>query len=304
MTDITAGELVFDYASIPDDSRDVARDIALDIKPRLRRAAEDVIAIGNGLIQAKAALPHGFFGRWAYDEFGLTAKTTERFVGVAQLAERMGAESDNLSHLLPSVLYELAKPSTPAKAVEKVIDLSRSLAETGERVTVAQARREIRRLRQPTQPQTNGTGKVTLSPVAASPGGTQATAAATCRACHRQLTDPDSIAAGIGHTCAQREQMAGGGDGNDTDTDADEPRTVELVDDLPVYGLADDDVFATAELTAEQKRGARNILRTIGYGIGYLQPHPAARELGIEQEWQAAWEAIQALVKELEAISQ
>lgn len=315
MTDIIASDLLFDYASIPDDSRDVARTVALDIKPRLRRAAEDVIAVGRGLIRAKAALPHGFFGKWAYDEFGLTAKTTERFVDVAQLAERMGAESDNLSHLLPSVLYELAKPSTPAKAVENVLKLSATLAETGERVTVKQARGEIRRLRQPTQTNVGGAhiplrkagegGAASVSTGDSMP----ATPTAICRRCHRPLSDPATAAAGIGHICATHEQRGGGGDGEGETT------AVAHTDEMPVYEsieqivdyVSDDDVWTPAQrpvLTPAQKRGAANLLRTIGYGVDYFQPHPADRELGIEHLQEAAWEAIQALIAELEAISQ
>ena len=312
MTDIIASDLLFDYASIPDDSRDVARTVALDIKPRLRRTAEDIFAIGAGLLRAKAALPHGYFGRWAYDELGLTSKTAQRFMNVA---ERLDAEHDNLSLLNPSILYLLAQDSTPPAAVGEVIRLNTQLVEQGERgVTVGQARGEIRRLRQPTQ--TTGGNHIPLrkagegGAASVSTGDSMpATPTAICRRCHRPLSDPATAAAGIGHICATHEQRGGGGDGEGETT------AVAHTDEMPVYEsieqivdyVSDDDVWTPAQrpvLTPAQKRGAANLLRTIGYGVDYFQPHPADRELGIEHLREAAWEAIQALVKELEAISQ
>ena len=308
-------ELVFDYTSIPDNSRDVAMQVAVDIKPRLRRTAEDIFAIGRGLLRAKAALPHGFFSRWAYDELGLTSKSAQRFM---QVAERLESESDNLSHLLPSVLYQLAQADTPPAAVGEVIRLNTELRAQGERgATVAQTQEVIRRLRPAGASATvslrragNETPQTTRR-TGDSMAATHSTA--TCRACHRPLTDPASALAGIGPCCALREQMAGGTDG------ADEPEASatgidgnwqSLTEEMPVYSLSDDDVDIddapthTAALTALQRNAARNLLRTIGYGINYFQPHPAAAEFGVEREWQAAWNAIQMLKTRLEAISQ
>ena len=311
-------ELVFDYTSIPDNSRDVAMQVAVDIKPRLRRTAEDIFAIGRGLLRAKAALPHGFFSRWAYDELGLTSKSAQRFM---QVAERLESESDNLSHLLPSVLYQLAQADTPPAAVGEVIRLNTELRAQGERgATVAQTQEVIRRLRPAGASATvslrragNETPQTTRR-TGDSMAATHSTA--TCRACHRPLTDPASALAGIGPCCALREQMAGGSDGAGASTEPEASATgidgnwQSLTEEMPVYSLSDDDVDIddapthTAALTALQRNAARNLLRTIGYGINYFQPHPAAAEFGVEREWQAAWNAIQMLKTRLEAISQ
>ena len=327
-------ELVYDYASIPDNSREVAMQVAVDIKPRLRRTAEDIFAIGRGLLRAKDALPHGFFSRWAYDELGLTSKSAQRFMLVA---ERLESESDNLSHLLPSVLYQLAQADTPSAAVGEVIRLNTQLRAQGERgATVAQTQEVIRRLR-PSVPDIDDSEELPeLRPAGASatvplrragnetPQTTRRTgdsmaathSTATCRACHRPLTDPASALAGIGPCCALREQMAGGSDGAGASTEPEASATgidgnwQSLTEEMPVYSLSDDDVDIddapthTAALTALQRNAARNLLRTIGYGINYFQPHPAAAEFGVEREWQAAWNAIQMLKTRLEAISQ
>ena len=311
-------ELVFDYTSIPDNSRDVAMQVAVDIKPRLRRTAEDIFAIGRGLLRAKAALPHGFFSRWAYDELGLTSKSAQRFM---QVAERLESESDNLSHLLPSVLYQLAQADTPPAAVGEVIRLNTELRAQGERgATVAQTQEVIRRLRP-----TGASATVSLRRAGnESPQTTRRTgdsmaathSTATCRACHRPLTDPASALAGIGPCCALREQMAGGTDGADepgasaTGIDGNWQTFNPETDETPVYSLSDDDVdidaapTRTAAMTALQRNAARNLLRTMSYGIDYFKPHPADREFGIERERQAAWTAIQTLQRRLEAISQ
>jgi hypothetical protein len=304
MTDITLADLTFDYAIIPDDqARAIAQTVAADIKPRLRRTAEDIFAIGKGLLRAKDALPHGYFGRWAYDELGLTSRTAQRFM---QVAERLGNESDNLSHLLPSVLYQLAGDNTPPETVNAVIKLARA----GERVTVAQAREIVRRASPTPPPAGDSTIRVPLRMAGDSqPAPSQrtsdsmagATGTGTCRACHRPLTDPASVAAGIGICCARREQMTGGSDGAAEETDD----AITLTDDLPVYGLSDDDVIThRPALTPIQRSSVRNLLRTIGYGVSYFQPHPAAREFGIEEEWLTAWDAIQTLVQRMEEIAQ
>ena len=325
-TAITPEVLLFDYNSIPDNSREVAMQVAVDIKPRLRRTVEDIFAIGRGLLRAKDALPHGFFSRWAYDELGLTSKSAQRFM---QVAERLESESDKLSHLFPSVLYLLAQADTPPAAVGEVIRLNTELRAQGERgATVAQTQEVIRRLRPAVASTAAGvvsTGSTQAATVSLRRAGNETPqttrrtgdsmaathSTATCRACHRPLTDPASALAGIGPCCALREQMAGGSDGEGEQgasaTGIDSNWQI-LTEEMPVCSLSDDDVeidaapTRTAALTAVQRSAARNLLRTIGYGISYFQPHPTAAEFGVEREWQAAWNAIQTLQRRLEAI--
>ena len=42
------------------------------IKDRLTRQVKDIIATGHDLIEVKSKLPHGQFGRWLAQEFGMT----------------------------------------------------------------------------------------------------------------------------------------------------------------------------------------------------------------------------------------
>ena len=61
-----------------DAEADAARDTHGAELALLRRTAADIFIIGKGLIRAKKELPDGFFGRWAFDELGLTSRTAQR----------------------------------------------------------------------------------------------------------------------------------------------------------------------------------------------------------------------------------
>lgn len=110
-------ELYYDYSKVDEAHRDAVRRAAINIKPRLKRAAEDLFVIGKELQTTKALLPHGEYGTWLVAEFGLSERMAQRFVGVH---ERLGVKSDKLSFLPPSTLYLLAAPSTPDEAIQRV----------------------------------------------------------------------------------------------------------------------------------------------------------------------------------------
>lgn len=125
-----AVDLHYDYSTVAEAYREAVRRSALVIKPRLKRAAEDIFVIGKELNAAKVLLPHGEYTKWLDVEFGLSDRMAQRFVNVY---ERLGFKSDKLSDLPPSTLYLLAAPSTPdeaIKAVEQQLD-------AGERISVA-----------------------------------------------------------------------------------------------------------------------------------------------------------------------
>lgn len=106
------------------------------IKLRLRRTAEDIIAIGQDLISIKKSLPHGEFLPWIEREFEMKERTARNFISVAERFPKSAIIAD----FKPSVLYELAAPSTPPEVVQQVT----AKVEQGETVTVAQVK-ELRR---------------------------------------------------------------------------------------------------------------------------------------------------------------
>ena len=87
------------------------------IRTRLKRTAEDIVAIGQDLIVAKKIVGHGQFEIWVHTEFGMSPETAQNFMHVA---ERFGRESGIIPELPATILYLLAAPSTPEAVVEQV----------------------------------------------------------------------------------------------------------------------------------------------------------------------------------------
>ncbi len=81
------------------------------LKGRLKRTAEDIIAIGQDLIDVKKDLDHGEFQNWLKAEFDMTDRQARRFM---EVASRFGTRSDIMSDLTPTILYLIASPSTPS----------------------------------------------------------------------------------------------------------------------------------------------------------------------------------------------
>jgi hypothetical protein len=125
-----AVDLQYDYGRVVEAHRESVRRAALVIKPRLKRAAEDIFVIGKELNAIKSMLAHGEYTHWLDIEFGLSDRMAQRFVNVYA---RLGTKSDNLSDLPPSTLYLLAAPSTPDEAIRAV----EAQLDTGERISVA-----------------------------------------------------------------------------------------------------------------------------------------------------------------------
>ena len=106
------------------------------IKLRLKRTAEDIIAIGQDLILIKAELGHGQFLSWIEHHFEMTRYTAHNFMSVA---ERFGSNVE-IFHISPSIIYELATPSTPDSVIEEVT----AKVESGETVSVKEVK-ELKR---------------------------------------------------------------------------------------------------------------------------------------------------------------
>jgi hypothetical protein len=112
------GSLRYDYNRISDESvRERVRQAAVQIKPRLKRAAEDLFVIGQELVAVKEELPHGEWGDWLATEFSLSDRMARNFMNVAI---RLGSKTEKFSVLPVSALYELAAPSTVPEVIEQV----------------------------------------------------------------------------------------------------------------------------------------------------------------------------------------
>jgi len=100
------------------------------IRLRMKRTSEDIIEIGKDMIEVKKRINHGQFGFWLENEFEMTVQHARRFMKVA---DRFGDKTNIMFDFKPTVLCELAAPSTPDEVVEKAQDVAAS----GEKVTVA-----------------------------------------------------------------------------------------------------------------------------------------------------------------------
>jgi hypothetical protein len=107
----------FDY-EVLDEVRRIRIQVKTEsIKARMKRTAEDIIAIGQDLIEVKEVLGHGRFLQWIDAEFGMKERSARNFMAVST---RFGNKLANFADYSASVLYELAAPSTPEVIVEQV----------------------------------------------------------------------------------------------------------------------------------------------------------------------------------------
>lgn len=111
-------QLAFDYSALDTDTQSFIKVKAKDIHVRLKRTAEDIVAVGQALIDVKLRLDHGQFGSWLQSEFGMTDRHARNFMNVAI---RFSDKTETVSDFPATVLYLLAAPSTPDEIVEQVI---------------------------------------------------------------------------------------------------------------------------------------------------------------------------------------
>lgn len=91
-----------------------------EIADRIRRVQNDnIIQIGDLLLIAKSKMAHGNFQSWAERELGIKARTAQNYMNAAEFVKDKNA---TVSHLPPSILYQLAAPSAPRAIVDKVIN--------------------------------------------------------------------------------------------------------------------------------------------------------------------------------------
>lgn len=112
-----------------------------EIKGLMRRAAQDIIEIGQKLIEVKARLGHGHFGDWLRAEFEWHQNTATNFMRVAEKFTNFV----NVDQIAPSALYLLAAPSTPNSARDEAL----AQAEAGEPITYSAARELVNGHRAP-----------------------------------------------------------------------------------------------------------------------------------------------------------
>lgn len=133
--------LAYDYDQVDAAHRQAVQEAALDIRMRERRAAEDLIAIGERLLESKELLPDGKFEEWMLAEFTYSRTMATEFMNVAR---RFGPILGTLNvPIRATVMRMLAAPSVPNTVIDAVV---RATKEEGRPLLVREAmaiRREI-----------------------------------------------------------------------------------------------------------------------------------------------------------------
>lgn len=112
---------LFNYAGLDETTRVFVQEKTQAIHARLKRTAEDIIAIGQDLIEVNEKLSTGGRGgtflEWIQSEFEMSQAAAYRFM---QVAKRFNGKLITVINFPTKVLYELAAPSTPETVIEMV----------------------------------------------------------------------------------------------------------------------------------------------------------------------------------------
>jgi len=84
MSDEVVQASLFNYSSIDAETTAYLKQNAQETRTLLKRTTEDIIRIGQNLMEAKARLPHGQFTPWVKAELGISQPTAWRFMQVAR----------------------------------------------------------------------------------------------------------------------------------------------------------------------------------------------------------------------------
>lgn len=140
----TTTTTALDYAALDAETRIVVQQRTTEIKALMKRAASDIIEIGQKLIEVKAKLPHGAWLPWLRSEFAWSDDTARNHMNVA----RAFREIPNGSEFDARALYLLAAPSTPQAARVEAIER----ASAGETITLPAARQMVTEHKPPALP--------------------------------------------------------------------------------------------------------------------------------------------------------
>jgi hypothetical protein len=123
----------FDYSSLDSATSQFVQQQTGEIRGLMKRTAQDIVEIGQKLIEVKTRLGYGRFGDWLEAEFEWGEWTARKFM---QVAQQFKSVKFTELQIAPSALYELAAPSTPEAARSEAL----SRAEAGESISYTAAK--------------------------------------------------------------------------------------------------------------------------------------------------------------------
>lgn len=123
----------FEYGILDAGTQMVVQQRTNEVKTLMRRTSEDIIAIGQKLIEVKQHLGHGNFINWLKSEFNWSVSTANKFMQVGEQFKLVNFTNLNIT---ASALYLIAAPSTPKDARAEVVDR----ASLGENISYTKAK--------------------------------------------------------------------------------------------------------------------------------------------------------------------
>lgn len=108
----------FDYGSVPKDTAQFLLKQTEEIRSLMKRTTQDIIEVGQRLLEVKERLGHGQFLAWLEAEFDWTDRTARQFMSVARSFK---SEIISTLEFTPTALYMLAAPSTPETVRQEAI---------------------------------------------------------------------------------------------------------------------------------------------------------------------------------------
>jgi hypothetical protein len=129
----TQKTLNFEYGILDNETRMVVQKCTNEIKALMRRTSQDIIDIGQKLIEVKEHLGHGNFINWLKSEFNWSVSTATKFMQVGAQFKFVNFTNLNIT---ASALYLIAAPSTPKQARAEVLER----ASLGENISYSKAK--------------------------------------------------------------------------------------------------------------------------------------------------------------------
>ena len=126
----------FQYELLDYKTRAIVGQRTIEIKNLMRLTAENIINIGQKLIEVKEQLEYGTFQSWLRTEIEWSEQTARQFMQVYRWSETIENKNFVFSQIGTSALYLLAAPSTPNEARQEILDL----VEDGEKIVYTRAK--------------------------------------------------------------------------------------------------------------------------------------------------------------------
>lgn len=129
--------VLFDYNTLDSETRIVVQQRTGEIRELMRNTAENIMRVGEKLLEVQVKLGNGQFDSWLQTEFDWSRRTAYNFISVHK---RFRGRADFAQiDVATSALYLLAAPSTPDSAVDEILER----AEVGEQITHSAAKQTV-----------------------------------------------------------------------------------------------------------------------------------------------------------------